>query len=234
MPRPLYRFTPCSSLFLVLFLALFITACGGGGGGAVSAPPVVVEPPPPPPADTTPPTITLSGDAEMRVEQGTEFTDPGASANDDTDGEVTVSVSGTVDTATAGIYTLTYTATDAAGNEASAERVVTVSDTTAPTVSLNGSGSITLDADAAYTEQGATAVDSVDGTLEVVITGSVGSAAGTYTLTYTATDAAGNSSQVQRMVTVLEPEPEPELPPTGGGGGGNEACLLYTSDAADE
>ncbi|MEL0007931.1 MAG: immunoglobulin-like domain-containing protein, partial [Luminiphilus sp.] len=189
-----------------LFLALFVTACGGGGsGGDVSSPPVI--------ADTTPPTITLSGDAEMRVEQGTEFTDPGASANDDTDGDVPVTVSGTVDAATAGSYTLTYTATDAAGNSASAERVVTVSDTTPPTVTLNGSGSITLEADATYTEEGATAVDSVDGTLDVEITGSVGSAPGRYTLTYTATDTAGNSAQVQRMVTVLEPEP----PPTGGG-----------------
>ncbi len=170
----------------------------------------------------------------MRVEQGTEFTDPGATANDDTDGDVTVTVSGTVDSATAGVYTLTYNATDAAGNEASAERVVTVSDTTAPTVTLNGSGSMTLEADAAYTEEGATAVDSVDGTLDVVITGSVGSAAGTYTLTYPATDAAGNSSQVQRMVTVLEPEPEPEPPPTGGGGG-NEADdqLVMTEGAVD-
>ena len=126
MPRPLYRFTSSFPLLSALFFALFVTACGGGGG-AVNAPPVVVEPPAPP-ADTTPPTITLSGDAEMRVEQGTEFTDPGASANDDTDGEVTVLVSGTVDTATAGVYTLTYTATDAAGNEATAERVVTVSE----------------------------------------------------------------------------------------------------------
>ena len=233
MPRPLYRFTSSFPLLSALFLALFVTACGGGGG-SVSAPPVVVEPPAPP-ADTTPPTITLSGDAEMRVEQGTEFTDPGASANDGTDGEVTVSVSGTVDTATADVYTLTYTAADAAGNEATAERVVTVSDTTAPTLTLNGSGSITLEADAAYTEQGATAVDSVDGTLEVVITGSVGSAAGTYTLTYTATDAAGNSSQVQRMVTVLEPEPEPEPPPTGGGDGGNDADdqLVMTQGIVD-
>ena len=232
MPRPLYRFTSSLSFPSALFLALFVTACGGGGGGAVSAPPVVVEPPAPP-ADTTPPTITLSGDADLRVEQGTEFTDPGASANDDTDGEVTVSVSGTVDTATAGVYTLTYTATDAAGNEASAERVVTVSDTTAPTITLNGSGSITLEADAAYTEQGATAVDSVDGALDVVITGSVGSAAGTYTLTYTATDAAGNSAQVQRVVTVLEPEPEPEPPPTGGGGNEEDDQLVFKQGLVD-
>ena len=154
MPRPLYRFTSSLSYPSVLFLVLFVTACGGGGGSAVIAPPVVVEPPAPP-ADTTPPTITLSGDAEMRVEQGTEFTDPGVSANDDIDGEVTVSVSGIVDTATAGVYRLTYTATDSAGNEASSERVVTVSDTRAPSVTLNGSGSITLEADSAYAEQAA-------------------------------------------------------------------------------
>ncbi|MEL0137830.1 MAG: hypothetical protein VW806_10190, partial [Halieaceae bacterium] len=75
MPRLSLRFVPRSSLMSALFLALFVTACGGGGsGGDVSSPPVI--------ADTTPPTITLSGDAEMRVEQGTEFTDPGASASD--------------------------------------------------------------------------------------------------------------------------------------------------------
>jgi|GEM_PF-195267 len=197
----MYRFQATVTFILISSLV----ACGGGGGGSDFQSPVFT--------DTTPPTITLSGDAEMRVEQGTEFADPGASANDDTDGQVTVSVSGVVDTATAGVYILTYTATDAAGNEASTERVVTVSDTTAPTVTLNGSGSMTLEANTAYTEQGATAVDSVDGTLEVVITGSVESVPGTYTLTYTATDTAGNSAQAERTVTVLEPQPpEPAQP----------------------
>ena len=203
-----------------LFMALLLTACGGGGGDTGSAPLPV--------ADTTPPTITISGDAEMRVEQGTEFTDPGATARDDTDGEVTVTVSGEVDAKTAGTYTLIYTAVDAAGNEATAERVVTVSDTTAPTVTLNGSGSITLEADATYTEEGATAVDSVDGTVDVVITGSVGSAAGRYTLTYTATDSAGNSAQVQRIVTILESET-----PTTDAGAQTRDQLVMAAGAVD-
>ena len=59
---------------LVIFLA--ITACGGGGGG--SSTPTVS--PPPAPLDTTAPVISLEGDAEMTVEQGTDFVDPGASA----------------------------------------------------------------------------------------------------------------------------------------------------------
>ena len=64
MPKLLYCFTSSFPLLSALFVALFVTACGGGGGGAVSAPPIVVEPPAPP-ADTTPPTITLSGEAEI-------------------------------------------------------------------------------------------------------------------------------------------------------------------------
>ena len=87
---------------------------------------------------------------------------------------------------------------------------------------------MTLEGDAAYAEAGAIANDGVDGTLDVFITGAVGSAAGTYTLTYTAGDASGNEAQVQRVVTVLEPEPEPgpePEPPTGGNDADDQLVL---------
>ena len=61
------------------------------------------------------------------VEQGGTWADPGATADT---GE-TVTSSGTVDTSAAGTYTITYTATDAAGNVGTATRTVTVVDTTA-------------------------------------------------------------------------------------------------------
>ena len=147
LPYALKRLT---ALALITTLA----ACGGGGGGSTSTPVVT---PPPAPVDTTAPTISLAGDAEMAVEQGTEFTDPGATASDETDGTVSVSVSGSVDANTAGTYTLTYTASDAAGNEASAQRVVTVADTTIPTIQLNGESAITLVEGDAYSELGASA-----------------------------------------------------------------------------
>jgi len=194
-----------------LALITTLAACGGGGGGSTTTPVVT---PPPAPVDTTAPTISLAGDAEMAVEQGTEFSDPGATASDETDGTVSVSVSGSVDVNTAGTYTLTYTASDAAGNEASAERVVTVADTTSPVIQLNGESAITLVEGDAYSEPGASALDSVDGQLTVVITGEVGSDPGEYTLTYTATDVAGNTVSVDRVVTV-------EAAPNGGGGGGD-------------
>ena len=78
--------------------------------------------------DTTPPVVTLKGSAALAISQGSTFTDPGATATDDTDGDLTAKIveTGTVDVSTAGLYTLTYTATDAAGNSANVSRVVTV------------------------------------------------------------------------------------------------------------
>lgn len=79
-------------------------------------------------ADTAAPVVTLTGDAAIELTVGDTFTDPGATATDETDGDLTadITVSGTVDTATEGLYTLTYSATDAAGNTGTASRAITV------------------------------------------------------------------------------------------------------------
>lgn len=82
--------------------------------------------------DTTLPVITLLGDAVMNLTVGDTFTEPGFTATDDVDGDITgnVVVGGdTVDTDTTGTYTITYNVSDAAGNEATeATRTVVVSD----------------------------------------------------------------------------------------------------------
>ena len=57
----------------------------------------------------------------MNVVVGGTFTDPGATAD-----EGTLTTSGTVDVTTAGTYTITYSATDATGNTATATRTVAV------------------------------------------------------------------------------------------------------------
>ena len=72
----------------------------------------------PPIPDTTAPIITLNGPASVSVTQGTSYTDSGATCTDDTDGSLTPTMSGTVDTNTPGTYTLTYTCTDLSGNNA--------------------------------------------------------------------------------------------------------------------
>lgn len=76
--------------------------------------------------NTTAPVVTLVGAASMEVDLGTTWVDPGATATDDKDGTITPTVSGTVNTDLVGEYTLTYKATDGAGNESTATRVVKV------------------------------------------------------------------------------------------------------------
>ncbi|NBT48967.1 MAG: DUF5011 domain-containing protein, partial [Actinobacteria bacterium] len=66
--------------------------------------------------DLTAPIITLIGANPLEIYKGSAFTDPGATVTDNNDSTRTITGSGTVDTAAVGIYTLTYTATDAAGN----------------------------------------------------------------------------------------------------------------------
>lgn len=68
--------------------------------------------------DSEAPVIKLIGDAPMEVVRGSEFIDPGARVIDNVDYERTIVGTGTVDTFQIGAYTLTYTASDAAGNAA--------------------------------------------------------------------------------------------------------------------
>ena len=147
-------------------------------------------------ADTTAPVITVLPGTDT-VEQGSTWTDAGATS----DGDETVTVSGTLDTSIAGTYTITYTATDAAGNTGTATRTVTVVDTTAPVITVNP-GTDTVEQGSAWTDAGATA----DTGETVTVSGTVDtSIAGTYTITYTATDAAGNTGTATRTVTVNLP-----------------------------
>jgi len=90
--------------------------------------------------DTTPPVITLNGANPMTVAQNGTFTDPGTTATDNVDGTDSVTTSGSVNTATLGTYTLTYTSTDKAGNTASVTRTVYVTDQTPPVISAISSG----------------------------------------------------------------------------------------------
>ncbi|MCE9517798.1 DUF5011 domain-containing protein, partial [Candidatus Nomurabacteria bacterium] len=95
-----------------------------GGGGSTPIP----EPSPEPTGDTTAPIITLVGDSVINLIVGDTYTELGATATDDTDATIEVVVSGTVDTATVGIYTITYTATDIANNISIIERTINVTE----------------------------------------------------------------------------------------------------------
>lgn len=92
--------------------------------------------------DVTAPVITLIGSASITLRVGDAYAEPGATAEDDFDGTVAVTVGGdAVDTGTPGLYTVTYDAVDAAGNHASqVTRAVTVESAPAPRRRSGGGG----------------------------------------------------------------------------------------------
>ena len=76
--------------------------------------------------DTVSPVITITGDASLSIVNGSAYTDQGATATDNCDGEVQVEVDNPVNTSKNGTYTITYTAKDSTGNVATATRTVKV------------------------------------------------------------------------------------------------------------
>lgn len=95
--------------------------------------------------DTKPPVITINGANPISVVQNTTFTDPGVTAIDNVDGDISANVQtgGTfVNTSTPGNYTITYDVSDASGNAATqVSRTVTV--TAAPATGGGSTGGST-------------------------------------------------------------------------------------------
>ncbi|WP_197466587.1 DUF5011 domain-containing protein, partial [Oleiphilus sp. HI0080] len=163
--------------------------------------------------DTGAPTITLLGSNPILHELQTPFTDPGATASDAADGDLSGSIvpTGAVDPNVAGTYTLTYNVTDSQSNAApTVTRDVIVADRTAPVITLNGAATVQHEQGTTYTDLGAAATDIIDDnatlTSAILVSGSVNDAvAGTYALTYDVSDATGNAAtQVTRTVNVVD------------------------------
>ena len=77
-------------------------------------------------------------------------------------------------------------------------------DTIPPVIKLNGSSSVTIKLGGVYKEQGAIAIDNIDGKLNVDISGDIDTnRVGTYTLFYMTKDKTGNTSMTTRMVRVV-------------------------------
>ncbi|HQL93520.1 MAG TPA: DUF5011 domain-containing protein, partial [Candidatus Hydrogenedentes bacterium] len=163
--------------------------------------------------DTASPVVTIDGGVStLSGECGVALTLPGASAADDCDGAPAASVSdydGLNPAApAAGVYDVVYAAADAAGNTGTATLTVTVDDTTAPVVTLDG-GVSTLSGECgvALTLPGATAADDCDGAFAASVSDYDGlnpaaPAVGVYDVVYAATDTAGNTGTATLTVTV--------------------------------
>ena len=161
--------------------------------------------------DTVAPVITLLGDNPITIEVGDTYTDAGATATDNFDGDITSSIVtvSTVNTSIVGVYLVAYNVSDTAGNAAAeVTRTVTVVDTTVPVITLLGDNPITIEVGDTYTDAGATATDTYDGdiTSSIVTVSTVNTAiVGVYSVTYNVSDTSGNvAAEVTRTVNVVD------------------------------
>ncbi len=147
--------------------------------------------------DTSAPIITLNGSTTINLNVGDTYTDPGFTASDDADGDLTVSVvvgGDTVNTNTPGTYRVTYNVMDSANNPATeVTRTVIVSaapsGNTPPTATAGADQTVNEGASVTLTGTGS---DS-DGTVASISWAGTGAAstipltgAGTTTATFTA------------------------------------------------
>jgi hypothetical protein len=126
-----------------------------------------------PKADTVKPVITLNGSASMSIVQGSTFADPGATATDDRDGNITskIVVTGSVNTGTGwNLYPVLQRQGrgDRQFSQHPDTHNVTVTpkpDTVKPVITLNGSASMSVVQGSTFTDPGATASDDRDGNI---------------------------------------------------------------------
>lgn len=180
-------------------------------------------------ADIEAPVIELSGDSEMTIEAGSQYDEPGFTAYDDYDGDVTEDVekSNDVDTSQKGDVIITYSVKDSSGNGAVAERTIHVVDTTPPQVTLEKGNTCYVRCGTEYVEAGYYAEDICDGDLtdSVQVTGDVDTNVnGSYMVSYTVSDSSGNEAVAKRTVKVYTPMPDNAVNP------GNKVVYLTFDD----
>ena len=157
--------------------------------------------------DTTPPVITVTGSVFVATEVYDSYNDAGATCEDDVDGAITPTSVSTVNVNVVGAYTVTYSCSDAAGNDATdGVRNVIVQDITPPVITLIGSSPVYVTVGTTYTDAGATCTDNYDGAITPTALSDVNtSQVGLYSVTYSCKDASNNFAQhVSRNVIVQE------------------------------
>tara|TARA_E500000331_G_scaffold8640_1_gene8194 strand:+ start:4880 stop:6634 length:1755 start_codon:yes stop_codon:yes gene_type:complete len=146
----------------------------------------------------------LTGGEAITHERTQPFYDPGATT---VTGEIPVVIFNDLDIDVAGIYTITYEATNPRGASGTISRTVTVTDSTAPVITLTGSSTVTLERGATYTDLGATSSEGqavTNDSATAINDGTNNFTVGTYTINYTTTDAVGNTGTKTRTVNVVD------------------------------
>ncbi|MCK0145294.1 gliding motility-associated C-terminal domain-containing protein [Arenibacter sp. F26102] len=152
------------------------------------------------------PVITLTGANPQIIELGEGYIELGAT----TDEGSTVTIDDSAFLDAVGSYSISYNSVDSAGNIATeVTRTVNVVDSTFPVITLTGANPQIIELGAGYTELGAT---TDDGSTVVINDNAFIDAVGSYSITYNAMNASGNSAtEVTRTVNVVDTT-SPETP----------------------
>jgi PKD repeat protein len=166
--------------------------------------------------DRTPPVITLLGDDPVSIQVYYPYTEFGATATDNNDGDVTnkIVIEHTIDTARVDTYSVIYSAYDNNANFASVERTVYVSDSIPPVINLIGPDTLAIKIAGAVNDPGVEVLDNYYFDLSATSTTNVDEGIeGWYWIKYNATDRSGNKAkEVKRIVKVGNPVSTPEIP----------------------
>ena len=162
--------------------------------------------------DQTKPTIKLNGSDTVYVEVFGSYTEDGAQASDNKDGNITnaIVISGTVNTNLLGTYTLTYRVNDVAGNKAVATRAVIVRDSQKPVIvntDADASNEVKVQIVSIFVDRTKVSDNYSNPTL-MVTAGSSGAVdprfKGTYPMIYDATDASGNKADTKTYTYIVD------------------------------
>ena len=172
--------------------------------------------------DTQRPEMTLVGADEIEIEVGRKYSDAGATALDEFEGNLTggIQVDNQVDAATPGDYVVHYNVEDSSGNQAEQlVRQVVVVDRIAPVIMLVGDAVFKQELKEPYEDLGAKASDNVDGdiTVNIELVNPVNvDLDGTYEIKYNVTDSSGNVAAEVTRVVIVGDTGQPVIELTGG------------------
>jgi PKD repeat protein len=156
--------------------------------------------------DTMKPTISSkAGTPTFNHQVGLPYLDP-VIVSDNYWKNIVATRTGVINPNVPGSYNLQYNATDGSGNKANTyHAIVVVKDLVAPQVTLLGANPLTVDVFTTFTDPGVEASDNYYPNVTIVRTGLPNmTTLGTFTVTYTVTDGAANSTVVTRTVNVVD------------------------------
>jgi len=157
--------------------------------------------------DTTPPSLNVAANVTVEATGALTAASLGSASGTDLFGPVTFGNDAPASYAV-GATTIHWTATDANGNSTTATQTVMVTDHTAPVITAPANVSIEANAVNSIVAIGtATASDLVDGVVSVSNNAPATFPLGSTTVTYTSTDAHGNTATATQTVTVADTTP---------------------------